>query len=106
VLIRSSFWLAVAFLVIGPRVDIVTSLSDLSRGATQGAQELVQKQTDISTCKSVNCVGTKVMISAGMQAVTDLATSATRGKISETLVSNSSAQVIFPQPRPRIARAS
>ncbi|MCF6325805.1 MAG: hypothetical protein L3J21_00780 [Devosiaceae bacterium] len=108
VLIRSTFWLVVAFMVIGPRVDIPASIADLSKNATQGTKSFVEQQTDISTCKSIDCVGTRIVLSAGAQAVSNFVTplplSLPKNAIQEQSTAKESQ--LSPHPRPRILRTS
>jgi len=116
VLIRSTFWLVMAFMIIGPRVDINASLSNLSTNASQGTQNIIGQQTDISTCKTIDCVGTKIVLAAGVQAVGDFVS----GKADASPLLEQNGQVLnpeilnperliqqyYPHPKPRISRAS
>ena len=95
---------AMAFLVVGPQVNIPASLSSLSKNAAQGTRELARKQTDISACKSIECVGTKVVISAGIQTVGNIAAREKRADSAQILSLNQAITANFPQPRPRILR--
>ncbi len=108
VIIRSTFWLVVAFMVIGPRVDIPASIADLSRNATQETKSFVEQQTDISTCKSIDCVSTRIVLSAGAQAVSDFVTPLALPLTNNTIQEQTTAKGIqlSPHPRPRILRSS
>jgi len=111
VLIRSTFWLVLAFMIIGPRVDINASLANLSTNASEGAQSLINQQTNFTTCKTIDCVGTKIVLAAGVQAVGDFVTGDTVGSLSsdqtaQLLNPNITIQQFSPHPKPRISRAS
>lgn len=109
-LLRSIFWLAVAFVFVGPQVDIGSSLRDISNGTIEKAQQFGAEQTDIRSCGSVDCVGQKLIVSAGMNAVSGAAGLAIENLISPGEIpginQGNGVQIVSPQPRPRIFRAS
>ena len=72
-LLRSIFWLSLAFMVIGPRIDYSNVMSDVSNNALNSGQQFLSEQTDISKCASIECIGSKVIISSSVQVVNDMA---------------------------------
>lgn len=98
-LLRSIFWLSVAFVVIGPQIDYSASISAGSEAAILTSQQFVSSQTDITNCSSIECVGGKIALSAGVQTVSELAQSMTH-------LSSASTPLVIPIPRPRLARTS
>ena len=64
-LLRSAFWLLVAFLVIGPRVDLGAAAGDLSSQAVAaGQQMIVSTVRDAPPCSSLECAGGRAMLAA------------------------------------------
>lgn len=70
-LVKSIFWLSVAFVAIGPQVNAVDSVDTLSRQAIEGGAGMVSGQLQQIECTTLECVGTKVVISSGLDMVTD-----------------------------------
>lgn len=61
-LLRSAFWLTLAFLIIRPGVDIGASADALTRQAVASGQKLVIEQIIQNECISVECVGGKAVL--------------------------------------------
>lgn len=61
-LLRSAFWLTLAFLIIRPGVDIGASADALTREALAGGQKLVIEQIIGNDCASVECMGGKAVL--------------------------------------------
>ena len=106
ILIRSTFWLVIAFMIIGPRVDMTASISDLSKNASQEARNFVEQQTDIITCKSFDCIGTRIVLSAGAQAVSKFTSPPPLPENQAKEQVDTQTVQISPHPRPRISRTS
>ena len=106
-IIKSIFWLCVAFVVIGPRIDYQGSVSSISNQAVDAGQQLLREQTNVRTCDTIECFGTRMAVSAGANAVGDfLEHSPLRnGTAAQTNLSLSSPALVVPQPRARLDRS-
>lgn len=64
-LLRSMFWLTVAFVVLVPRADIDTTVNSLSTQAVAAGQQLIVDQITATTnCETLQCKGGKAALSA------------------------------------------
>jgi hypothetical protein len=92
-LVRSAFWLTVAFIAIGPKnVDIGAVAGDLSAQAIAAGSELVVDHVLNAECTTLECVGGKAIIA------TTLKTIPSSDPSMQDSMSDSS--VPFPRPRP------
>ncbi|HEV7344819.1 MAG TPA: hypothetical protein VGN60_04205 [Devosia sp.] len=66
VIVRSVFWLTVAYMVIKPGVDFADAQSMSARAVTAG-QQVVAEQVMALECDSLQCVGGKAMVAAALQ---------------------------------------
>lgn len=68
-LLRSAFWLTVAFLVIRPGVDIDMrdTAATLSQQAMAQGSQFIAQQIEAIECDSFTCIGGKAMASAALQ---------------------------------------
>lgn len=62
-IVRSAFWLAVAYMLIKPGVDFDPTAAD--RAMAAGQQVIVQQIAAIE-CDSLQCVGGKAMLAAAI----------------------------------------
>lgn len=69
-LLRSIFWLTLAFLVIRPGMgaDIGESAATLSRDAMARGSQFVAAQIEAIECSEIQCLGGKALASAALQA--------------------------------------
>ncbi|WP_240232873.1 hypothetical protein [Devosia lacusdianchii] len=67
VVVRSVFWLTVAYMVIKPGVDLPDA-SALSAQALAAGTKVVAEQVVNIECDSFQCVGGKAVIAAALQA--------------------------------------
>ncbi|RUT31024.1 hypothetical protein EMQ25_09090 [Arsenicitalea aurantiaca] len=66
-LVRSAFWLALAFIVIGPRdVDFEKGAEALSASALAAGQQIVTEQLLGTECDTLHCAGGKALLSAAL----------------------------------------
>jgi hypothetical protein len=64
-LLRSAFWLCLAFVVMTPRnVDLATTASKLSSHAMAAGEKLIVDQINQNTCTTLQCAGGQAMIAA------------------------------------------
>ena len=64
-LVRSAFWLTVAFIAIGPKdVDLGKAAGDLSARAVAAGAELVVSHTLSTDCASLECAGSMAILAA------------------------------------------
>jgi hypothetical protein len=65
-LLRSAFWLSVAFLMIGPRVDFGAAAGDLSSQAMAAGQQMIVERILEEPCASIECFGSKAVAAAAL----------------------------------------
>lgn len=66
VVVRSVFWLTVAYMVIKPGVDFPDTQA-LTAQAMAAGQQVVAQQIDAIECSSFQCAGGKAVIAAALQ---------------------------------------
>jgi hypothetical protein len=64
--VRSVFWLTVAYMVIKPGVDFVDAQA-MSAQAMAAGQQVIAEQIQAIECDSFQCVGGKAIASAALQ---------------------------------------
>ena len=90
-LLRSAFWLTVAFILIAPKdVDLGQKAQDLSTQAVSAGQQLIVSQILSAECSTLECAGGKAVLAA----VTKLPS------VETPMQDHSSTPVPFPRPRP------
>ena len=69
-LLRSAFWLTLAFLVIRPGVgaDMSDSAAELSREAMARGSQFVAQQIEAIECTDIQCLGGKALATAALNA--------------------------------------
>jgi len=66
-LLRSAFWLGLAFIMIVPKVDhpdLGASATALSAQAVAAGEKLIVDQINQNTCTTLKCAGSQAMIAA------------------------------------------
>jgi hypothetical protein len=92
-LVRSAFWLTVAFLVIGPKdVDLGRAAGDLSSQAMAAGQQMIAQKVLETECSTLECMGGKAVIAAALPSSNPSADS--------SMQDSSQNPVPFPRPRP------
>lgn len=91
-LLRSAFWLTIAFLVIRPGVDMGEAASTLSTEAMARGSQFVARQIEAIECDSLHCIGGKAMATAALE------TTLPAGHPMHALPADGS--VPYPRPRP------
>ncbi|SMQ60968.1 hypothetical protein SAMN06295905_0453 [Devosia lucknowensis] len=68
-LLRSAFWLTLAFLVIRPGIgaDVSDSAGELSREAMARGSQFVAQQIQSIECQDITCLGGKALATAALQ---------------------------------------
>src|SRR5690606_30785879 len=66
-LLRSAFWLTIAFLVIRPSMDVQESAAALSSEAMARGSQFVAQQIDAIECDNLTCIGGKAVVSAALE---------------------------------------
>jgi hypothetical protein len=66
-LVRSAFWLILAFVVIRPGVDVGDTANALSSEAMARGSQFISAQIDAIECDSLQCFGGKALVSAALQ---------------------------------------
>lgn len=95
VVIRSVFWLTVAFLVIRPGADLPDTGAMAAQAMAAGSQ-VVAAQIESIDCTSLTCLGGKAVVAATLQQTAALPPVADAPTLSG---------IVAPIPRPRLARA-
>ena len=91
-LLRSAFWLTVAFILIAPKdVDLGQRAQDMSAQAVAAGQQVIVSQLLSGDCSTIECAGGKAVLAA----VTSQLPS-----IELPMQDNSNTPVPFPRPRP------
>ena len=69
-LLRSAFWLTLAFLVIRPGIgaDVSDSAAAMSRDAMARGSQFVAEQIQSIECKDIQCLGGKALATAALEA--------------------------------------
>lgn len=91
-LVRSIFWLTLAYIVIKPGVDLANTASTLSSQAVSAGTRVVAEQVENIECETLQCLGGKAVLSAAMQS-----SPAIGPPMHETPIAS---PVPFPRPRP------
>ncbi|MCB1517690.1 MAG: hypothetical protein KDJ19_08775 [Hyphomicrobiaceae bacterium] len=92
--IRSAFWLGVAFLAIGPHANLAESATDLAQGAIGVGAAYAQDQIATIACEDLSCTGNKVLVSAGLDMAVQMAGSTAAPEVQPVLL-----DAPFPAPR-------
>jgi hypothetical protein len=91
-LLRSAFWLTVAFILIAPKdVDLGQRAQQLGAQAVAASQQAIVSQVLSGDCSTIECAGGKAVLAA----VTNQLPS-----VELPMQDNSSTPVPFPRPKP------
>lgn len=66
-LLRSVFWLTLAFLVIRPGVDVGDAAASLSDEAMARGSQFVATQIDAIECSEIQCLGGKAIVAVALR---------------------------------------
>lgn len=94
-LLRSVFWLTLAFLVIRPGVDVGDAAANFSGEAMARGSQFVAAQIDAIECNEIQCLGGKAIAAAALQST----------QLAGTPMHALPALNAVPMPRPRPDRA-
>ena len=91
-IVRSAFWLGVAFLVMAPKgTDFGAAATDLSQQAMAAGQQVIVSQILENDCNTIECLGGKAVIATVLTKVPS---------IDPSMQDSSNSPVPFPRPRP------
>jgi hypothetical protein len=91
-IVRSAFWLGVAFLVMAPKgTDFGAAATDLSQQAMAAGQQLIVSEIIENGCNSIECLGGKAVLATVLTKVPS---------IDPSMQDSSNSPVPFPRPRP------
>jgi hypothetical protein len=91
-IVRSAFWLGVAFLVMAPKgTDFGAAATDLSQQAMAAGQQVIVSQILENDCTTIECLGGKAVIATVLTKVPS---------IDPSMQDSSNSPVPFPRPRP------
>lgn len=91
VILRSIFWLTVAYLVIKPGMDLPDAGALASQAMNVGRQAVVEQVSAIE-CSSLECMGSRAMATAVLQA--------DDRQTPDADVQSTASMVPYPRPRP------
>jgi hypothetical protein len=66
-LLRSAFWLTLAFMIIRPEIDMGETTASLSGEAMTRGSHFIAQQIDAIECSDLTCLGGKALASAALQ---------------------------------------
>ncbi len=99
-LLRSTFWLTVAYVALVPQLDISRSVTDVSSQVLSTGQQIVSERVAATQCSTLDCMGAKLVISAGLNSL-----SAEPGPTEQVLNGVSAPpRPLAPFPLPRLVR--
>lgn len=91
-LLRSAFWLAVAFVALAPKdVDLGARANDYSAQALAAGQQVIASQILANDCNTLECVGTKAVVAKVLHDIPSFGSS---------MQDSSNNPVPLPRPRP------
>lgn len=91
-ILRSAFWLTIAFVVMAPRtVDLGAAADDFSSQAMAAGQQLIASQILSDGCTSVQCIGGKALAAAVLSS---------SPSVGATMQDSPITPVPIPRPRP------
>ncbi|MDF2798953.1 MAG: hypothetical protein K0R85_1697 [Devosia sp.] len=96
-LLRSVFWLCLAYMVIKPGADLARMGSELSDTAVAAGRQAVSEGMAQITCSSLECLGGKAILSGALAASEPVAP--------PTIAAAPSLPTAVPLPRPRPGRS-
>ena len=92
IILRSAFWLTVAFVVIAPKnVDMGARMQDYSTQALAAGQRVVVSQILANDCTTFECFGTKAFVAGVLPDIPSA---------DPSMQDSSNDPVPFPRPRP------
>ena len=89
-LLRSIFWLSVAYLVLHPRADLQAAADSVATKTVAAGQQFALQQISNATCEDIRCEAGKVIVSAVLS----------HPPSSEATMQASNSTVPLPRPRP------
>ncbi len=104
-LIRSAFWLGMAFMLIGPHVDLKGSVSQISESSIASTEQFLGNALNNAPCSSLECFGTKAVLHVGLAQLSERAIESQQAlgtdeaEQHEIMLSEPSGDTPFPQPR-------
>ncbi len=99
-LLKSTFWLAVAYFALAPQFDMSRSVADVSSQALNAGKQLVSERVDATQCSTLDCVGAKLVITASLNSLSQDLNS------QEGVAHGAAAPIdlLVPVPLPRLSR--
>ena len=98
-LLRSAFWLTLAFLVIKPEMDVRESASALSAQAMAQGSQFIASQIEQIECTDLTCIGGKAIAAAALKPAGP-AEQLSAQAVDDMQTSPAAPPVPFPRPRP------
>lgn len=94
-LFKSIFWLSIAYVAIGPQLNAVEAVNQISRNSITGGSQIISDQIDQIECQDLTCVGGKLAVEATLNMLPQTPTLA---------VESLPIPADIPFPRPRLDR--
>ena len=90
-LVRSAFWLTVAFIAIRPDVDIDGAVAGLQQQAVDAGREAIVQHILAPQCDTLDCAGRNALLAGALNSSLSL---------DSPMQDSSNSPVPFPRPRP------
>ena len=91
-ILRSAFWLTVAFLVVAPKdVDLAATAGSYSAQAMEAGRQVIVDRILEQDCTSLECIGTKAVATAVLKEIPSS---------DPSMQDSPNIPVPFPRPRP------
>ena len=100
-LIKSAFWLGLAFMLVGPQIDLNQSVSEISENSIAATGSFLSNGINNVPCTSLECLGTKTMLSISMTKLSNQVHIANQTAQHEIIPNGAN---VAPFPRPRLVR--
>ena len=90
-LLRSAFWLVLAFVVMRPNFDVGTAVASMQGQAMEAGKQVIAEQILAPHCDTVDCAGRNALLASAINSSLS---------IDPTMQDSSISPIPFPRPRP------
>jgi hypothetical protein len=90
-LVRSAFWLGLAFIVMRPNIDVGTTIASAQAQALEVGKAVIAEQLLAPQCDTLECVGRNALLAHALNSSLS---------VDPPMQDSSNSQVPFPRPRP------
>jgi hypothetical protein len=90
-LVRSAFWLTVAFIAIRPDIDVENTVAGLQAQAVEAGRDVIAQHILETHCDTLDCAGRNALLSSALNSSLS---------IDLPMQDSKTSPVPFPRPRP------